>query len=88
VGRADYYKSGDYNGVCDFCGQVYKFSQLKKNWLGQWVCHKDFEVRHPQDFVRGVEDKQSVPERSPESPDVFVDEVINLPLPPQLPELD
>jgi hypothetical protein len=88
MGRADYYKDGDWNGICELCGQKYKFSDLKKNWLNQWVCSKDYEPRHPQDFVRGVIDKQSVPMRSPEGPDVFVEGAQDLPLPEQLPELD
>jgi hypothetical protein len=36
------------------------------------VCRKDFEVRHPQDFVRGVPDKsQTLPWTRPEPEPIF-----------------
>lgn len=36
------------------------------------VCGEDFEMRQPQDFVRGVIDKIAVPWSRPESSDNFV----------------
>ena len=71
MGRFDYYKSGDWNAECDVCGQKYKASKLKLRWDGLRVCPKDFEFRHPQDFVRGVRDSQSTPFSRPEPPDIF-----------------
>jgi hypothetical protein len=73
MGKADYYKSGDYNAICDYCGFKYKFSKLKKTWDGFYSCSKCWEPRHPQDFVKGVLDNQSVPVSRPESTDTFVD---------------
>jgi hypothetical protein len=73
MGRADYYKSGDYNSICDYCGRKLKFSALRKTWDGFYTCKQCWEPRHPQDFVRGVKDVQSVPVTRPESTDVFVD---------------
>jgi hypothetical protein len=73
MGKADYYKDGDYNGICDQCGFKYKFSKLKKTWNGLYTCSKCFEIRNPQDYVRGVRDQQSVPVDRPETPDEFVD---------------
>lgn len=73
MGHADYYKSGDYNAVCDLCGFKYKFSKLRKTWDGLYSCPKCWEPRQPQDFVKGVLDKQSVPVTRPESTDEFVD---------------
>lgn len=64
-----YYKSGDHNAICDRCGMEYKATELKKTWDGLWVCSKDFEVRHPQDFVRGVPDQQAPSFTRPEAPD-------------------
>lgn len=82
MGRADYYKSGDHNGICDRCGFKYKFSELKRTWDGLWVCDKDWEPRQPQDFVRGVKDDQSVQNSRPESPDEFTTEAQALVVPP------
>jgi hypothetical protein len=72
MGQADYYKHGDYNAICDRCGFKYKRSQLRYTWDGLLVCKKDWEPRHPQDFVRGVAERQSVPDARPEQTDTFL----------------
>lgn len=36
------------------------------------VCRYDFEKRHPQDFVRGKTDHQSVPWARPEPDPIFL----------------
>jgi len=72
MGRYDYYKPGDWNAICEVCGQKYKASKLKKRWDGILVCDKDWEPRHPQDFVRGVKDVQSTPFTRAEVADSFV----------------
>lgn len=71
MGRADYYQGGNYNAICDSCGKKFKFSDLKKRWDGIWVCHQDWEIRHPQDFLKGIKDNQSVPVSRPEALDTF-----------------
>ena len=35
-------------GLCDICGQRYKYSSLKKNWKGYMVCPQDYEPKEPQ----------------------------------------
>ncbi len=72
MGHADYFKMGDNNCICDRCGFKYKASELKQTWDGLYVCEKDWEPRHPQDFVRGVEDIQEPLLSRSESPDSFV----------------
>lgn len=59
MGRADYYKEGDWNAVCADCGRKRKASELKKNWKGFYVCSEHWEPRHPQDFVRAMPEEQS-----------------------------
>lgn len=59
-------------GICDRCGFEYPLSQLRKEWTGLKVCRADYDRRHPQEFVRGVADKQSVPDPRPEPAPVFV----------------
>lgn len=73
MGRSDFYKDGDYNGICDRCGFKYKFSVLKHTWDGLYVCKKCFEIRQPQDFVKGVKDNPSVEVSRAETPDEFVE---------------
>ena len=68
---------GSYNAICQRCGFKYKANQIAKEWTGLLVCKGDgtnncWEVRHPQDFVRGVVDRQAVPNPSPEADDSFL----------------
>jgi len=72
MGQADYLKPGDWNAICDVCGFKYKASQLKSRWDGLKVCKEDWEPRHPQDFVRGVHDDQTVEWTRPDSDPTFV----------------
>lgn len=65
--KQTYFKSGDWNAVCDICGFRFKASQLKKNWKNEMVCDADFELRHPQEFVRVRPEKISVPWARPEN---------------------
>ena len=68
-GRADYWAPGDYNAICDRCGRKFKASELQRTWDGFMVCPRDWEPRHPQDFVRGLPDPVPVPwSRSPGTP--------------------
>lgn len=64
--------AGQWNAVCDVCAQKYKSSEMRKRWDGLMVCPRDWEPRHPQDFLRSVPDHQAVPWSRPETPDVFV----------------
>jgi hypothetical protein len=47
-------------------------SQTYRTWDGLYVCHDDFETRHPQDFVRGRKDNQNVPNARPEPIDTVI----------------
>lgn len=58
------YEHGQWNALCDRCGFKYKARKLRKEWTGLMVCsgkgtNDCWEVRHPQEFVRGKLDKQS-----------------------------
>ena len=35
-------------GICDYCGQQFKYNELKKNWRGYKVCQADYEPKEPQ----------------------------------------
>lgn len=72
-GRPGHYKAGDYYIICDRCGFKIPRSRARKTWDNLIVCFNDFEYRHPQDFVRGVRDRQAVPEPRSEAPDTFLD---------------
>jgi hypothetical protein len=80
MGHADYLKlGGDYNAICDRCGSKFKFSQLKLEWDGLYVCTANgcWEPRQPQDYVKGVMDDMSVPVSRPDQPPVYLqDEIV------------
>jgi len=73
MGRADYWKAGDFNAICDNCGQKYKGSQLKLQWNGFRTCSTCFDIRQPQDFVRGMVDDQTPPFTRPDATPTFVE---------------
>jgi hypothetical protein len=79
MGHADYLRNGDYNAICDRCGCKFKFSQLKLEWDGLYVCTANgcWEPRQPQDYVKGVMDNMAVPVSRPDQPNVFIqDEIV------------
>jgi len=59
------YKKRDWLADCQACGKTFYASELKKRWDGFMVCSKDYEIRHPQDFVRGIADTQAPPWTAP-----------------------
>ncbi len=70
-GRSDYRAGGGvYNMICDRCGFKCKSTQIKREWTGLYVCDSSvndcWEPRQPQDFVRGIPDRQSVPVPRPD----------------------
>ena len=69
------YVKGDWIADCDVCGRKYKASQLEQRWDGLMCCPDDWEIRQPQDFVRGVADIQAPPWLRSEPADSFI--VIN-----------
>ena len=62
------------NAIDDATGFKVKLADLKKQWDGAMVVNPD--KRNPQDFVRGVPDKQALPFARPESPDVFISSLV------------
>lgn len=66
------WNNGSWRAVCDVCGRDYKNTDLEKRWDGLMVCQGDWETRQPQDFVKGVADKQVPPFTRPEQSDVFI----------------
>lgn len=55
-GRNPGYEPNNHWAICDVCGFAYRAKELRMSWDGLAVCEKDYEPRHPQDFVRGRED--------------------------------
>lgn len=70
--KKTYLRLGDWNAICDVCGQKYKASQLYKRWDGLMVCKEDWEVRHPQDFIKPIKERNSVPWTRPRPEDIQI----------------
>jgi hypothetical protein len=65
------YKPGVWRAICDVCGFKFKSFELRERWDGFMVCSKDWETRHPQDFVKD-KPARALPWTRPEGPDRFV----------------
>ena len=66
------YIKGNWLADCDACGKTFYSAELRKRWDGYMVCNLDWEIRQPQDFVRGIADTQAPPWVRPEVQDQFV----------------
>ena len=52
--------------ICDISGQTFRADEVRKNWRGQIVSLEDWEPRHPQEFLRGKLDRQTVRDPRPD----------------------
>lgn len=68
----NYFLSGSHNIICDVCGRRFKFHQVRKRWDNLIVCEKDYELDHPQKYLRVRETGQAVPIIRDEPQDTFV----------------
>ena len=61
------YIAKDYWMICEQCGGQFRRSDMREHWTGAWLCIPYcWTERHPQDFVKVVEDKQTVPVARPD----------------------
>lgn len=71
LGRVPGIRPGFWIVECDRCGREIWSDEARKEWTGLLVCRDDWEPRHPQEFVKGRADRQSVPNPRPTPEDVF-----------------
>lgn len=64
--RTTWFKSGDWNAICDVCGFKFKASELRERWDGLKVCSMDWELRHPQELARPIPDEPALPWTRPD----------------------
>jgi hypothetical protein len=65
------YRPGSFYRNDDRTGFKTPAENTVKEWTGRIVRNKSYEPRHPQDFVRGVRDDQSVPDARPRPAPLF-----------------
>lgn len=70
--NANYYQDGGYNVVCDRTGFKIKATGARMEWNSFFVRKESYEVRQPQDLIRGFPDRQNVDVPRPGTGDVFL----------------
>jgi hypothetical protein len=72
MGTERFYKPGSFYRICDRTGFATRAEHTSTEWNNLIVRESVYERRHPQDFVKGVQDNQTVPFARPRQPNVFV----------------
>ena len=62
---------GTWKVVCDVCGFWFASDKIKDRWDGLKVCHKDWEIKHPQLTIKVFPETIVPPFSRPEPTDVF-----------------
>lgn len=57
--RSPGWKPGQHWVECMRTGRAVRVQDIRKEWTGSLVAKEEFEVRHPQEFLRGVPDDPS-----------------------------
>lgn len=67
------WKPGRWSAICDICGFRFHSDALRDRWDGLKVCRKDWEARHPQDFIKAHKENITPPWTRPEPEDEFLE---------------
>ena len=67
-----HYVPGDFYRICDRSGFKIRSGRTRKEWNNLIVWNRLWEIRQPQDFVKGIIDDQTVPQPRPRQPNVFL----------------
>lgn len=70
---SNFFKDGSWNALCDVCSFKFKSGDLKKRWDGLLVCQDDWELDHPQKYLRVRETGVGVEPVRQEGADVFIE---------------
>jgi len=73
MGTERFYKPGSWYRVCDRTGMAVRAERTQREWQGLIVRKEVWEARQPQDFVRGVNDIQTVPFPRPRQTNTFIE---------------
>jgi len=72
MGTEHFYKLGSFYRICDRTGFAIRAERTQQEWQNLIVDKRVYEARQPQDFVKGVNDSQNVPNARPRSPNPAV----------------
>lgn len=70
--KKTWFKSGSWNVICDVCGEKHKAEKLLTRWDGLKTCASCWEVRHPQELIRPIKERNSVPWTRPRPDDLQI----------------
>jgi hypothetical protein len=63
-GGRDFYEWGAWNLMCAYCGRKRKNTEVLRDdqfARGLWCCPDHRDLRHPQEFARGIKEDMNVP---------------------------
>lgn len=60
-GASRYYLKGAWNACCDQCGELFKSTQLSKQWNNFYTCATCFDYRNAQELIRAPQPQRPVP---------------------------
>lgn len=72
MGGEDYFAPGQWNAICDQCGQKFKSGAILREWDNLRVCSDCLDPRHPQELIRPVVDPVPPPWTRSDPPPTFV----------------
>lgn len=67
-GGRDYYQPGTWNLMCAYCGRKRKGTEVVQDdefARGLWCCPEHRDLRHPQEFARGIKEDMTVSKVQP-----------------------
>lgn len=67
-GGRDFYQPGTYNLMCAYCGRKRKGTEVLRDdefARGLWCCPEHRDLRHPQEYARGIKEDMTVPRTQP-----------------------
>jgi hypothetical protein len=67
-----HYVPGDFYRICDRSGFKFRARKTSMEWNNLIVADRFWEIRQPQDFVKGVQDNQTVPMPRPRQVNSFL----------------
>lgn len=73
MGRTGHsYRPGTFWRICDQSGFTVRDTHTSKQWDNLIVRRQSFDIRHPQQFVKGVRDNQNVQLPRPQAPFSYI----------------
>lgn len=60
-GASRYYLEGAWNACCDTCGELFKSTQMTRQWDGFMVCFRCLDYRNAQELIKAPQPQRPIP---------------------------